>query len=103
MWHLCPPLYIKVFHIDNRGASLARKYGIEKAQGAYVTFVDSDDYIKDGYLETLYQLSLATGCSIAACAVEGAPGISESYLSQILLFDELMPRFFKYEFWWCNW
>ena len=90
---------IRVFHTDNQGASLARKYGVEKALGQYVTFVDSDDYVKSGYLETLYRISLDTGCSIAACAVEGGSCASKQHEPQVLRFDELMPRFFKYEFW----
>lgn len=90
---------ITVFHTDNQGASLARKYGLEKALGKYVTFIDSDDYVKDGYLETLYKLAVETDCSITACAVEGSVGGSESREPYILTYDELMPRFFKYEFW----
>ena len=90
---------IKVFHIGHQGASLARKQGLEMARGAYVTFIDSDDYVCPGYFENLYQLSIDTGCSIAACAVGDGQEVSEAKDPQVLTFDELMPRFFKYEFW----
>ena len=36
---------IRVFHKQNGGSSSARNYGIQKAQGSYLGFVDSDDYI----------------------------------------------------------
>lgn len=37
---------VKVFHKENGGLSSARNYGIDRAEGAYVLFVDSDDYVE---------------------------------------------------------
>ncbi len=37
---------VKVYHKENGGLSSARNLGIEKAEGDYVLFVDSDDYIE---------------------------------------------------------
>lgn len=37
---------IKVFHKENGGLSDARNFGILKAKGEYIIFVDSDDYIE---------------------------------------------------------
>ncbi len=36
---------VRVFHKDNEGLSLTRIYGVKKAKGKYVTFVDSDDWV----------------------------------------------------------
>lgn len=44
---------IIVIHKKNGGLSEARNAGIEIAQGSFITFVDSDDYISDIYLESL--------------------------------------------------
>ena len=44
---------VKVFHKENGGLSSARNYGIEKACGNYLTFVDSDDFINEHYVEAL--------------------------------------------------
>lgn len=46
---------IQVFSKENGGVSSARNYGIEKAQGKYVVFVDADDEITATYLEDLQQ------------------------------------------------
>lgn len=43
---------IKVFHKQNGGVSSARNFGLEIAQGEYVLFVDSDDYIEENLIET---------------------------------------------------
>lgn len=47
---------IKVFHKRNGGLSDARNYGINFANGKYVTFIDSDDTIEGDYIEVLYNL-----------------------------------------------
>lgn len=48
---------IIMFHKENGGLSSARNYGIERANGKFCWFVDSDDYIERNVLKTLlYQL-----------------------------------------------
>ncbi|MFI3236937.1 MAG: glycosyltransferase family 2 protein [Lachnospiraceae bacterium] len=44
---------IKVFHVENGGTSRARNIGIELAQGEYIGFVDSDDFIDIDMYQTL--------------------------------------------------
>ena len=44
---------IKVVHRANGGLSAARNSGIEVAQGQYIQFVDSDDYLEPNVLKTL--------------------------------------------------
>lgn len=43
-------LRIRVFHKDNGGVSSARNLGLENAQGEWITFIDSDDYITKDFL-----------------------------------------------------
>lgn len=48
---------IKVIHKKNGGLSDARNAGIKIANGEYIGFVDSDDYIAKDMFETLYNLN----------------------------------------------
>lgn len=46
---------IKVVHRENGGLSAARNSGIDVAQGKYIQFVDSDDYLEPNVLKSLVQ------------------------------------------------
>lgn len=46
---------IRVFHKKNGGLSDARNYGVERAKGKYILFVDSDDYIKKNSLKRIVE------------------------------------------------
>lgn len=45
---------IRVFHKENGGSSSARNLALAHAQGEYVGFVDSDDYVSPDMYEKLY-------------------------------------------------
>lgn len=40
---------VRVFHKENGGVSSARNLGLNNAQGEWITFVDSDDWIESDY------------------------------------------------------
>lgn len=62
---------IKLINKKNGGLSDARNAGLKVAKGEYVTFVDSDDYIENNYIEVLYNLikKYNAEISIANCKV----------------------------------
>lgn len=46
---------IKVYSQPNSGPSIARNYGLDMANGEYITFCDSDDYLESSYIQELVQ------------------------------------------------
>lgn len=50
---LYPDVKSKYYYKDNEGRSIARNYGIERAEGDYFIFFDSDCVIPPGYFSTL--------------------------------------------------
>lgn len=44
---------LKIINQENQGLSCARNKGINNAVGKYITFIDSDDYISNNYIEIL--------------------------------------------------
>lgn len=58
---------VAVFHKSNGGLSDARNYGVARANGSYVTFIDSDDWIEKSYLEFLYKALVDNDADISTC------------------------------------
>ena len=56
-----------VIHQKNGGLSNARNNGLAIAQGEYIGFVDSDDYIATDMYEKLYKEARRTGVDIVVC------------------------------------
>ena len=58
---------IKVYSQANKGAAAARNYGITKANGEYIGFVDSDDYIELDMYELLLKNIMETNSQLVVC------------------------------------
>lgn len=55
--------YIK----DNGGLSDARNYGLTKASGEYVAFVDSDDYVSKDMYQRMYEKAVSGNFDMVVC------------------------------------
>ena len=56
-----------VVHQSNSGLSMARNIGLEAANGSWVAFLDSDDWIEPEMYEILYQIATKHCADIASC------------------------------------
>ena len=61
---------IKTITQKNQGLSGARNTGIKKATGKYLTFIDSDDYIKPKMLEHFVSAINKTSADIVCCSFQ---------------------------------
>lgn len=61
---------VRVLHKKNGGLSDARNEGTKIAKGDYVTYIDSDDYVSDDYLETLVELREKYNADIVVTGIE---------------------------------
>ncbi len=58
---------IKIIKQKNGGNAAARNTALKNATGAWLTFVDSDDYIDKQYVETLYESAKKAKADMAVC------------------------------------
>ncbi|MCK2016877.1 glycosyltransferase [Peribacillus frigoritolerans] len=58
---------IKVIHKRNGGVSSARNEGLKIAQGEYIGFVDSDDWIEEDFFNILYNSIVKDNADISIC------------------------------------
>lgn len=70
-------------HQENEGLSGARNNGLLFAEGEYIAFVDSDDWLHPQMYEILIHLIEAHRLDMARCSVIGSDGQSE---------DPILPR-----------
>ena len=59
----------KVCHKENGGLSSARNYGLKNATGEYVIFIDSDDYIHEEMIESLYEEAKKADADVSVCGI----------------------------------
>lgn len=58
---------IKIYNKKNEGAASAKNYGIKKATGKYLFFVDGDDFIEKNCLYDMYTKALETNVNLVIC------------------------------------
>lgn len=61
---------VRVFHKENGGLSDARNFGVQKAEGEFITFLDPDDYLEAYSLELLAGIQEKYNCDIVSTRVK---------------------------------
>lgn len=73
---------VRVYHKPNGGSASARNYGIQRANGKFIGFIDSDDVIDPNMFSTLFSVIKRDGSRVAIC------GISTEDNGKVELTDE---------------
>lgn len=80
---------IRVFHKENGGVSSARNMGLDTAQGEYIMFIDSDDWIEKKFCESLITRIEDTDLLVCGYTVVNKIGKTEfGYREEILDFPQ---------------
>ncbi|HEM2541092.1 TPA: glycosyltransferase [Streptococcus suis] len=56
---------IRYYKKENGGLSDARNYGIERAKGEFLAFIDSDDFIDQEFIQRLYEAIVSENALVA--------------------------------------
>lgn len=84
---------IKVVHQKNGGLSVARNTGLKIAQGDYICYVDSDDWISNTMIEVLLRKAVDYDLDMVKCAVCET---SEKADSKLLFSENLVGGVLNY-------
>lgn len=55
----------KLFSKENGGVSSARNFGLDRALGEFISFIDPDDWVEKDYIEFLYAKLVESGADIS--------------------------------------
>lgn len=79
------PKKIKSFEKENGGLSDARNYGLERASGDYIIFIDSDDYVENNMISKMVECAKNNNSDIVACNIIDEyekTGIQKKYVNE---------------------
>lgn len=92
---------IKVIHQLNKGVSAARNLGTKLAQGEYITYVDSDDWLDVCMYEELFKVLNEYKLDMVRCAAFESDGNSKKviapkkeYANKLFTDKEVFERYF---------
>ena len=88
---------IKIISKKNEGQGIARNIGLDNAQGEFIAFVDSDDFIKEDMLEKSYKKSVSKNLDLVMYKVSSFD--NETYeINDNLCEKEVSSKFVKRTF-----
>lgn len=104
------PNKIRSFQKENGGLSDARNYGLDRANGEFIGFVDSDDYVSPMMFEEMYGLAQKYDAEMVICNLQKVDerGAVTQKLTQIpnmpekIILDENFSVFSDLSYFACN-
>lgn len=91
---------VHVIHQKNGGLSAARNAGLEwmyaNSSSQWISFIDSDDWVHEKYLELLYDTVVQTSTEISVC------GYKETYDEDLEVFDKVNVTTYNSEEYYCK-
>lgn len=104
------PAQIKSFTKENGGLSDARNFGLDRAKGEFIGFVDSDDYVSQNMFLEMYELAKKNSAELVICNVQkvNEKGAVTQKLTQIphlpekLILEENLSVFSDLSYFACN-
>ena len=104
-------LHLNIFtkiirHEVNQGISATRETGLNSANGEYVLYIDSDDYIAPNMLEELINKAIETNADIVYCDFYEVKNGEQRYCDQTLLTTDpisVTAAMLREEIAWCPW
>lgn len=98
---------IKVYHKTNGGLSDARNYGINKASGEYIIFIDGDDYVHKEFIKSLVVALENGNADMSICSFSYVGTIDEELSkmkspiqTEIISSDDFLKnKLFGYNYW----
>ncbi len=77
------PDRIRPFVKENGGLSDARNFGLARARGDFIAFVDSDDYVAPDMMEKLYNAAITDDADLVICDLTKFYHASKNRIKQI--------------------
>ncbi len=70
------PDKVMLYTRENQGQAEARNFGISKASGDYIGFVDSDDFVSTKMYELMYREAEEQDCDMVTCGYYGCDEVT---------------------------